>query len=94
MTSFAFLGYSLGNICGPQAFYPGQTPDYLTGFVASMVCFGCQWICLSTLRIYYVRQNRRRDREYGPAVSEAGDAVTDLTDKENKNFRCESFDSY
>lgn len=83
------LTLGLGNIVGPLAFYPGQTPTYLTGFIMSMVCFGCQWCTLATLRFYYVRQNKKRDEMYGEPKAEAGDATTDLTDKENTNFRCE-----
>lgn len=89
LTSLAFLGYSVGNICGPHVFYPGQTPTYLTGFVADLVCFAFQWSLLYTLRVVYKRENARRDREFGIPVEEDGDAFTDLTDRENMSFRCE-----
>ncbi|KAI9633473.1 putative MFS transporter [Dioszegia hungarica] len=87
LTSLAFLGYSVGNICGPHVFYPGQTPTYLTGFVADLVCFAFQWSLLYTLRVVYKRENARRDREFGIPVEEDGDAFTDLTDRENMSFR-------
>lgn len=75
---------------GPHVFYPGQTPTYLTGFVADMVCFGFQWSLLYYLRVIYKRENDRRDREFGPPQDNAGDAFTDLTDRENMSFRCKS----
>ena len=56
-----------------------------------MACFGCQWILFAGLRIYWVRQNRKRaalilERE-AAGTFEEHDEFADKTDMEDLRFR-------
>ncbi|KAF9894176.1 hypothetical protein FE257_009149 [Aspergillus nanangensis] len=80
-----FMGYSLGNILGPLMFDAKFGPRYDQSFIGIMVCFAvCAGVALA-LRVILVRENARRDREYGAPDTLHG--LENLTDKENKSFR-------
>jgi ABC-type multidrug transport system permease subunit len=42
LSSYAFLGYALGNISGPFMIKVGETPAYRSVFVADMICIALQ----------------------------------------------------
>ena len=94
VNSMFFVAYCIGNIIGPQFFYTSEAPSYPTGITASLCgfCLGCFF--LLSMRLYLMWENRRRNRKYGVvdaasnlAEDAATTADTDLTDKQNTNFR-------
>ncbi|KAJ6591523.1 major facilitator superfamily domain-containing protein [Mycena vulgaris] len=89
LSSYAFLGYALGNISGPFMVKVGETPAYRSVFVADMVCIVLQGIFLTILRLYYVRENARRDQalEQGEKQNRTEEEFADLTDKQLPGFR-------
>ncbi|KAJ4297763.1 hypothetical protein N0V90_005658 [Kalmusia sp. IMI 367209] len=89
LSSYAFLGYALGNISGPFMVKNGEKPAYRSVFVADMICIGLQFVLLAILRIYYVRQNKKRDKKLaeGEVQDAATDEFADKTDLELPGFR-------
>ncbi|KAG6288142.1 hypothetical protein E4U09_005735 [Claviceps aff. purpurea] len=80
-----FIGYSLGNIIGPLIFDARWSPHYGPSFMGLMICFSICFTTALTLRFTLVRENQRRDRDFGPPTTSHG--LEDLTDRENKSFR-------
>ncbi|TVY20318.1 putative transporter [Lachnellula arida] len=89
LTSYAFLGYALGNISGPFMVKTGETPAYRSVFIADIICIILQGIFLTLLRIYYVRENSRRDKllAEGQIQNTPSDEFADKTDLELPGFR-------
>ncbi|ORY27924.1 putative MFS transporter [Naematelia encephala] len=89
LSSYAFLGYALGNISGPFMVKTGETPAYRSVFIADIICIILQGIFLAILRVYYVRENRKRDRlaAEGQLQNDPLDEFSDKTDKELPGFR-------
>ncbi|KII84625.1 hypothetical protein PLICRDRAFT_355075 [Plicaturopsis crispa FD-325 SS-3] len=89
LSSYAFLGYALGNISGPFMVKTGEVPAYRSVFIADIICIVLQGILLGILRIYYVRENAKRDRALaaGEVQDRPADEFADLTDKEQPGFR-------
>lgn len=42
LSSYAFLGYALGNITGPFMVKTGEVPAYRSVFIADMICIALQ----------------------------------------------------
>ncbi|KAG6003528.1 hypothetical protein E4U21_001928 [Claviceps maximensis] len=80
-----FVGYSLGNIIGPLIFDAKWAPRYDQSFAGLMICFAICSVTALALRAMLVRENRRRERDFGPPDTTHG--LQDLTDHENKSFR-------
>lgn len=86
------IGYSAGNIIGPQTFITSQAPNYM-GAVGAMVGCNCVvLLCLLALWADYHFENKRRDAKLNdPTVAEfkliANHEFADLTDKQNPLFR-------
>ncbi|WVQ80518.1 hypothetical protein IAT38_002623 [Cryptococcus sp. DSM 104549] len=89
LSSYAFLGYALGNISGPFMVKTGETPAYRSVFIADIICIVLQAIFLALLRIYYVRENRRRDKllAEGQVQNLPEDEFADKTDLNLPGFR-------
>ncbi|KAH8891564.1 MFS general substrate transporter, partial [Thozetella sp. PMI_491] len=89
LSSYGFLGYALGNIVGPFMVKTGEVPAYRSVFIADIICIVLQGIFLVLLRIYYVRENRRRDRllAEGEVQDAPKDEFADKTDLETPGFR-------
>ncbi|KAJ9145012.1 hypothetical protein NKR23_g5635 [Pleurostoma richardsiae] len=89
LSSYAFLGYALGNISGPFMVKTGETPAYRSVFIADMICIGIQAVLLVILRLHYVRQNNRRDKllAEGQVQNAPEDEFADKTDLELPGFR-------
>lgn len=91
LTGTVFLGYCVGNIIGPQAFFTGESPPYKTGFTVCLCMLAVQCITLGILRVYYVRENARRDRLQAEREARGEvlvfDTYEDVTDTVNLNFR-------
>ncbi|KAL7414753.1 major facilitator superfamily domain-containing protein [Mrakia frigida] len=92
LTGTVFLGYCVGNIIGPQAFFTGEVPLYKTGFSVCLAMLCAQCLLLGILRVYYVRENKRRDRLMAEMEARGEempvyDTYADVTDIENLRFR-------
>jgi len=72
-----FLGYCTGNIAGPFFYKTSQSPRYQLGIWSMIVSHLCEIVLLLVLRVMLSRENKRRDET----------AFSDLTDRENLNFR-------
>lgn len=88
--SFAwyYIGYSVGNIVGPQTFRSNQAPEYTGGTVAMLVCYvtamglaGLYWFVATV-------QNRGREEETLTGIS--SDQV-DITLADRSDFELKSF---
>ncbi|KIW12276.1 hypothetical protein PV08_09553 [Exophiala spinifera] len=90
--SLAMIGYSTGNIIGPQFFKPSQQPRYGLGIGACMVSFAVLIVMLISLRIFLVFQNKRRESTRLQLSEQAEDHTMtefdfkNLTDKQNPLF--------
>ncbi|KIY45715.1 MFS general substrate transporter [Fistulina hepatica ATCC 64428] len=94
-SSFTFVGYCVGNMCGSQIFRSDDAPKYTSGTIGCCICFGIQFFLVCTWRTVLVLRNRRRHR------AELNDGLTpeqreiqgkingesDLTDFENPYVR-------
>ncbi|WWD22268.1 hypothetical protein CI109_106759 [Kwoniella shandongensis] len=89
LSSYAFLGYALGNISGPFMVKTGEKPAYRSVFIADIICIALQAIFLIILRLYYVKENRRRDKllAEGQVQNDPKDEFADKTDLELPGFR-------
>ncbi|KAK4689629.1 MFS transporter, ACS family, allantoate permease, partial [Tremellales sp. Uapishka_1] len=86
VSAMVFISYAVGNIAGPHLFDATERPPYRTGMLACIICFTAAIPMCYALRMYYVRENARRDRVEGNPDEVEGD-FSDLTDVENKRFR-------
>lgn len=90
-SSFTFVGYCVGNMCGSQIFKSSDAPKYVPGTVGCAVCFGLQFFLIATWRLLYMSRNRRtRKRLADEGIDEQeriarGKALgeQDMTDFEN-----------
>ncbi|KAJ5946833.1 hypothetical protein N7454_003672 [Penicillium verhagenii] len=89
-----FIGYCAGCIGGPQLWT--KSPRYTEGVITSIVTWCLLFVAIIIYRILCVRDNNARDIQasYGVEISggeveldENGLPRTDLTDKEDKEFR-------
>lgn len=88
-STMIFVAYCVGNILGPQFIYESEAPRYQSGSYAILGSYSGKLIAHAALGLYMWRENKRRDRVYGPAdekkAAEAG--MHGVTDKKNKDFR-------
>jgi len=94
-----FLGYCTGNIAGPFFYKNNQSPRYELGIWSMIVSHLIEVVVILTLRLLLSRENKRRDKIQGVGESEGEDAkaerererdrtaFSDMTDRENLNFR-------
>lgn len=61
-SSFTFVGYCVGNMCGSQIFKAVDAPRYIPGTVGCAVCFALQFITIVLWRLVYVFRNRRTQK--------------------------------
>lgn len=88
-----FLGYCTGNIAGPFFYLTNQQPEYPLGIWSMIVSHLIEFVVVIMLRVLLSTENRRRDRIQ--SMQEGGlegrdldsTAFSDLTDRENMNFR-------
>lgn len=96
-TSMILIGYTIGNIVGPQLMFDREAPSYPSGFAAILVCLAVSILIILSLRVYLILENKRRDREGqitsdfvevdGVAVHISELNQLDKTDYELKQFR-------
>ncbi|OQE12849.1 hypothetical protein PENFLA_c061G00751 [Penicillium flavigenum] len=92
VSGLMFAAYCVGNIVGPQFFIPSEEPAYPTGIKASMSGLAFGMFFLICLYVYYVWENRRRDRQFGTPgqmteTEELQDELSNKTDREIGSFR-------
>jgi hypothetical protein len=80
-----FVFWATGNSIGPQVFQTKDKPRYFMALAIVMGCFVLLLLTLAALRIYYMWQNKSRDRkiERGEAVADVlfTHALEDITDR-------------
>lgn len=81
------IGYCVGNLIGPQTFKSNEAPTYTSAKLAIVICGAIALFTLILIWIYYIYENRRRDRSGVAEVQIENIEFADLTDKENPNFR-------
>ena len=88
-----FLGYCTGNIVGPFFYLTSQEPHYQLGIWSMIVSHLIEACIVLMLRFMLSWENKRRDKIQGREEGglEARDldatAFSDMTDRENLNFR-------
>ncbi|KAJ5557367.1 hypothetical protein N7513_002956 [Penicillium frequentans] len=92
VSAMMFIAYCVGNIVGPQFFLPEEKPSYPTGIKAAMSGLILGIFFLICLYVFYVWENRRRDRLYGSPrqlteAEELQDEFSNKTDHEIESFR-------
>ena len=95
--AFIFLGVCAGNIAGPFFYKFHQAPGYSLGIWSMVVANLIEIALVVCMGVALAWENRRRDRIQGLVNSPEADfqrqweldqtAFSDLTDKENPNFR-------
>ncbi|RMY64467.1 hypothetical protein D0863_09794 [Hortaea werneckii] len=85
MGAVYFVGYCVGNIIGPQVFRDENAPKYSHGYSGLLACL-CVAIA-SVLAYGYLRFRENRKRDHEGAMYEPGEAFSDKTDKEKRDFR-------
>lgn len=85
------IGYSVGNLIGPQTFKSSQAPKYRGGQIAMVVCLAFSLVMIAWVYFNYWNENRRRDKLEAEGKLEfphiENYEFADLTDKENVKFR-------
>ncbi|KAF3011469.1 hypothetical protein E8E14_005182 [Neopestalotiopsis sp. 37M] len=95
ISTVLLIAYCTGNTIGAQVFQEKDAPRYIPAIVVCSVMYGLQFVILSIWRLYYIRQNRKRDamlRDLGMSEEDAKhqgrlNAESDMTDVENIHFR-------
>lgn len=91
-----FVGYCVGNIAGPFFYKSDQAPEYPLGIWSMIVSHLLEVVVVGSLWVLLERENKRRDdlqNSTGGVHGEGSDfdadlsAFSDMTDKENPNFR-------
>ncbi|KAF2139587.1 uncharacterized protein K452DRAFT_254081 [Aplosporella prunicola CBS 121167] len=83
-----FLGYCAGNIAGPFFYKNNQAPEYTLGIWSIIVSHLLEVVLILVLRFILSRENKKRDDRSGQEEPDLdATAFSDLTDRENENFR-------
>lgn len=94
-SSFTFVCFCIGNMCGSQIFDAKDAPAYTPGVIGCTICIGLDFFVIVAWRMTLVLRNRRRDK----AMLTAGltqeeremqgkiNGELDMTDFENSHFR-------
>lgn len=83
-----FTSYCVSNIVAPQLFIASEAPGYRTGYRSILAFSATSCTCVIIYGIGNFLENKRRDREFGPAeenIDPELDAM-DLTDKEKERW--------
>ncbi|KAJ5889071.1 dipeptide transmembrane transporter [Penicillium taxi] len=75
-TCVVFVTYSVGNIISPQLFITREGPYYGTGIRSMLVAMSLVLALNIALGVYYIIENRRRDRVYASTSQEVIDRMT------------------
>ncbi|CAI0647288.1 unnamed protein product [Colletotrichum noveboracense] len=80
VSSMTLIAYCGGNMVGAQVFQTKDAPRYVGGTIACSACFGLQILVIICWRLWYMRENRRRDRAL---------AESDISEEEQKRLGSE-----
>jgi hypothetical protein len=69
-----FVFWAVGNAIGPQTFRSSDAPRYFPALATVLGCFVLLEIILFSLRVWYISQNRSRDRKV-----DQGEIAADVT---------------
>jgi hypothetical protein len=78
---------------GPQVFQETDAPRYFKGFAVHIACYACIFIILIFLRIWFVLQNKKKERILKEEMSvknpeqDLSHSFDDLTDRQNLYFQ-------
>lgn len=89
MNAILLISFCLGNIIGPLTFTSNSAPDYVPAKITIIVTCAVAAMLTGVLQVYYVTENRKRDRLAD--VRDVGHMkdveFADLTDGGNPEFR-------
>ena len=85
MNAILLMSFCLGNILGPLTFRDKDAPNYTPAKITIVAVDSCAILATITLWLYYVWQNKKRDKM---GLDHKTDVeFADQTDLENKEFR-------
>lgn len=89
VSAMIFIAYCVGNLVGPQMFSESQAPKYKNGISGVLAGLVLSVATLIALQLYYIFENRRRDRlqPSQPTDENLLVALNNATDGENLSFR-------
>lgn len=89
MNAILLMSFCLGNIIGPLTFTSTSAPNYIPAKIAIIVTCAVAAVLTIILQVYYVWENKRRDKLVDEGVLGHLKDVefADMTDKNNKEFR-------
>lgn len=90
-SSFTFVGYCVGNMCGSQIFRSSDAPRYVPGTAGCAVCFALQFFLIASWRLVYMSRNQRTRRRLADEGADDEERIArgkalgeqDVTDFEN-----------
>ncbi|KAK0472893.1 MFS general substrate transporter [Armillaria novae-zelandiae] len=93
-SSFTFIGYCVGNMCGSQICKTKDAPTYTPGVIGCSICFGLEFLVIVAWRTTLVLRNRRRDKamltdgltEEEREIQGKINGESDMTDFENPHI--------
>ncbi|KAL2833327.1 major facilitator superfamily domain-containing protein [Aspergillus cavernicola] len=62
VSSLTLIAYCVGNMIGAQVFQTKDAPRYMAGTITCCACFGAEVVIIVVWRLWYMYENRRRDR--------------------------------
>lgn len=74
-TTIVFIVFCVSNIISPQLFISTEAPGYKTGIRAMLVCMALTLALTIALGLYYVYENRRRDKVLAETPQEVLEAM-------------------
>jgi len=87
-----FISYCVGNIVGPFAFKPSESPEYTSGIIAMLVAYCAEIALMLAFVAYAIYLNKSKEDalEASPVQNDAdriAASFSDQTDRENPYFR-------
>lgn len=87
MNAIVLMSFCLGNILGPLTFRTRDEPDYIPAKIAIVATVAVAIVFTTILKMYYIVENRRRDRKREGLRHQENSEFLDLTDMKNLQFR-------
>ncbi|KAK2874938.1 hypothetical protein FQN49_001939 [Arthroderma sp. PD_2] len=87
MNAIILMAFCLGNILGPLTFRNGDAPEYIPAKVAIVITISITIAAIIALRLYYIFENKRREKRLAEGEVQNASGFLDMTDKENLSFR-------
>ena len=89
MNAILLMSFCIGNIIGPLTFTDNSAPNYIPAKVAIIVTCAVAAILAILLQLYYIWENKRRDRLKAQGAVEHKEDIefADVTDRKNEEFR-------